>query len=101
MKEIERIIDKFTLNKPYLYSSDRKKLSGLLEQYVIKAREEVIIALVPNHLIIEKCLWFGKDNDLKREMRIEINHIDNDLSKPLNYEEAFKKAIAELKKGLK
>ena len=33
-------------------------------------------------------------------MRIEINHIDNDLSKPLNYEEAFKKAITELKKGL-
>lgn len=41
MKEIERIIDKFTLNKPYLYKVDRKKLSELLEQYVIKARIEV------------------------------------------------------------
>ena len=77
------------------------KLRGLakaIEQYVIKARIEILISLVPNHLIIEKCLWFGKDNDSKREMCIEINHIDNDLSKPLDYEEAFKKAIAELKK---
>ena len=38
----------------------------------------------PDYLIIEKCLWYG-------DRRIEINHIDNDLEKPLDYDEAFRK----------
>lgn len=41
---------------------------------------------IPNHLVIEKCLWVGN-------VSVEINHIDNDLSGPLDYVEAFKKMI--------
>jgi hypothetical protein len=43
------------------------------------------------HLIIEKCLWLG-------DIRIEINHIDNDLSKPLNFLSAFQKLDREVKR---
>ncbi len=115
MTEIERII-RDTLSElgsggeccfPDLTKESQRKittqaifLAKAIEQYVIKARNKVLFDLVPNHLIIEKCLWFGRDDDSKREMRIEINHIDNDLNKPLDYGEAFKKAIAQLKKGL-
>lgn len=41
---------------------------------------------IPNHLIIEKALWLGN-------IKVDINHIDNDLRKPLDYEKAFKKMI--------
>jgi len=43
----------------------------------------------PDHLIIEKCLWVGN-------VSVEINHIDNDLNRPLDYEEAFKKMKSKL-----
>ena len=38
MNDIERIIDKFTLGKLYLYKTDRKELAKAIEQFVIKAR---------------------------------------------------------------
>lgn len=41
---------------------------------------------IPNHLIIEKALWVG-------DMRVCIDHIDNDLTKPLDYAKAFEKMI--------
>jgi hypothetical protein len=43
----------------------------------------------PDHLIIEKYLWVGN-------VSVEINHIDNDLNRPLDYEEAFKKMKSKL-----
>jgi len=45
---------------------------------------------IPSHLIIEKALWVG-------DIKIDINHIDNDFSKPLDYITAFKKMIEKLK----
>ena len=38
------------------------------------------------YYICEKCLWFGN-------ISVDINHINNDLTQPLNYEEAFKKML--------
>ena len=51
---------------------------------------ELLAKKIPNHLIIEKCLWVGN-------VSVDINHIDNDLSKPLDYVRAFKKMIEKLK----
>lgn len=45
---------------------------------------------IPNHLVIEKCLWVG-------HVSVDIDHIDNDLDKPLNYIAAFEKMIKKLK----
>lgn len=44
-----------------------------------------------DYLVIEKALWVGN-------VEVDINHIDNDLSKRLNYEEAFEKMILKLNK---
>jgi len=44
---------------------------------------------LPNHLIIEKCLWVGN-------ISVDIDHIDNDLNKPLDYKKAFKKMLGKL-----
>ena len=38
---------------------------------------------LPSHIVCEKALWVGRE-------RVEINHIDNDLTKPLDYVNAFK-----------
>jgi len=44
---------------------------------------------IPDHIVIEKCLWVGN-------VSVDINHIDNDLAKPLDYVSAFKKMIKKL-----
>jgi hypothetical protein len=44
---------------------------------------------IPNHIVICKCLWVGN-------ISVDIDHIDNDLRKPLNYEPAFKKMLNKL-----
>ena len=41
---------------------------------------------IPEHLIIEKCLWVG-------DVRVEIDHIGYDTSNPLDYKKAFKKML--------
>jgi hypothetical protein len=46
---------------------------------------------IPNHLVIEKCLWVGN-------VSVDINHIDNDLNKPLDYIDAFKTMCNKLDK---
>ena len=44
---------------------------------------------LPNHLVIEKCLWVGN-------VSVDIDHIDNDLNKPLDYKKAFKTMLGKL-----
>lgn len=41
---------------------------------------------VPGHMVHDECLWLG-------QVRVEIDHIDNDLEKPLDYIKAFKQMI--------
>lgn len=45
--------------------------------------------LIPNHLIIQKRLWVGRDY-------VDIEYFDNDLNKSLDYETAFKKMLDRL-----
>jgi hypothetical protein len=47
------------------------------------------IKLLPEHIVIEKCLWVGS-------MNVDIDHIDNDLNKPLNYEKAFNQMVKKI-----
>ena len=44
---------------------------------------------LPDHLIIQKRLWV-------RGIYVDIEHVDNDLDKPLDYISAFKKMIDKL-----
>jgi hypothetical protein len=46
---------------------------------------------MPNHIVMAKRLWVGN-------ISVDINHIDNDLNKPLNYIDAFKE-MAEILDG--
>ena len=46
---------------------------------------------IPEHIVHSKCLWVGN-------VRVDINHIDNDLEKPLDYISAFKAMIKKLKR---
>jgi hypothetical protein len=50
---------------------------------------EILAKQIPNHIIIEKCLWAGN-------VSVDINHVDNDPSKPLDYVRAFKEMIEKL-----
>ena len=50
---------------------------------------EELAKLLPNHLIIEKVLWVGN-------VRVDIDHIDDDLYKPLDYVKSFRKMIKRL-----
>ena len=50
---------------------------------------ENIISKLPEYLVIQKCLWVGNE-------RVEIDHIDNDLDKQLDYLGAFKKMAKKL-----
>jgi hypothetical protein len=43
-----------------------------------------LVQKFPEHIIIEKCLWNGN-------IRIVIDHVDNDINNPLDYVEAFRK----------
>lgn len=52
-----------------------------------KLRE--LIEKYPNHLVIEKALWVG-------DVKVDINHINNDLSQPLDLFEAFERMEKEL-----
>ena len=52
---------------------------------------DLLIKQVPNYRVMEKCLWSG-------DTRVEIDHIDNDLDKPLDYITAFEKMIIKLDK---
>ena len=45
--------------------------------------------LIPNHLIIEKRLWVGREY-------IGIEYFDNDPKKGFDYETAFKKMLNKL-----
>ena len=45
---------------------------------------------IPNHIVICKTLWVGN-------VSVDIDHIDNDLQKPLDYKSAFKKMLNKLK----
>lgn len=49
-----------------------------------------LINKLPPHLVIEKALWIG-------DVKIDINHIDNNLNKPLNYIDAFERMSKKLK----
>ncbi len=44
---------------------------------------------IPSHIVICKCLWVGN-------VSVDIDHIDHDLQKPLDYESAFKKMLNKL-----
>lgn len=78
MKEIERIIDKFTVDKPYLYKTDRRDLAKAIEQYVIKA--------IPK----ERTCSIHEDNP--KSYIGGCNCLENKV---------FNECIAELRKGLK
>ena len=41
---------------------------------------------LPGHLVCDKRLWLGM-------LHVDIDHIDNDLGKPLDYIKAFKMMI--------
>lgn len=45
--------------------------------------------MLPGHLVIEKRLWV-------KNVYVDIEHIDNNLSKPLDYLSAFKKMTKKL-----
>lgn len=49
----------------------------------------MLAAKLPGYTVIQKCLWVGNE-------RVEIDHIDNDLDKPLNYIKAFKQMASRL-----
>ena len=55
-----------------------------LEYYSAPIRKELLETLPKGFYIDHKCLWY-------RDKRIEINHIDNDLNKPLDYVNALAK----------
>jgi hypothetical protein len=44
---------------------------------------------IPNHLVIEKCLWVGN-------LHQDIDHINNDLDNPLDYLSAFRKMVEKI-----
>ena len=50
---------------------------------------EKYIRKLPNHLVVEKCLWVGN-------VSVDIDHIDYDCYKPLDLESAFKKMVDKL-----
>ena len=50
---------------------------------------ENCILLMPEHYVCGKCLWVGN-------ISVDIDHIDNDLSKPLNYTKAFNTMLKKL-----
>jgi len=50
---------------------------------------EYYISKIPNHLVIEKCLWVN-------DVFVDIDHTDNDLDKPLDYLSAFRKMADKL-----
>lgn len=54
------------------------------------SRLKELINKLPPHLVIEKALWIG-------DVKIDINHVDNDLNKPLNYIDAFERMSKKLK----
>ena len=45
-----------------------------------------LAAKLPGHIVCDKCLWMGDE-------RVEVNHIDNDPLKPLDYISAFKRMV--------
>ena len=45
-----------------------------------------LAAKLPEHLVIQKRLWVGNTF-------VDIDHVDNDLDKPLDYVTAFQKMI--------
>lgn len=53
---------------------------------------EYLLKKVPNHIVIEKCLWVG-------DIYVDIDHVDNDLNKPLDYTAAFKKMLIKLEES--
>ncbi len=48
-----------------------------------------LAAQIPEHLVIGKCLWVGN-------VSVDIDHVDNDLDKPLDYVTAFQRMIKKL-----
>ena len=52
---------------------------------------EVLSALPDNYYVCEKKLWCGN-------IGVDIDHIDNNLDKPLNYKKAAHKMLKLLKK---
>ena len=44
--------------------------------------------------VCQKCLWSG-------DMHVDINHYDNDLDKPLDYEEAILKMLRKIEEKTK
>jgi len=51
--------------------------------------DALIDKLPMSHYVCEKALWVGN-------ICVGIDHIDNDLDKPLNYEKAFKDMLYKL-----
>ena len=51
--------------------------------------QDYINQMPDNYYIDGKCLWCGNK-------RVCINHVDNDLNKPLDYESAFKMMMEKL-----
>ena len=56
---------------------------------------KILASKIPNHLIIQKRLWAGIGEGPRNDY-VDIDHIDNDLDKPLDYVSAFKKMIKKL-----
>ncbi len=54
-----------------------------------KSELAVLAEKIPDHIVIEKCLWVGN-------ISVDIDHIDNDLNKPLDYLSAFKRMVEKL-----
>ncbi len=50
---------------------------------------QILADKMPTHIVIEKRLWVG-------DTAVDINHVDNDLTKPLDYLSAFKKMAVKL-----
>ena len=68
----------------------RIKTQAKVEMYPAFTEAELLDKLPQGYYICEKNLWYKGKN-------IEIDHIDNDLNKPLNYVDAFAKLLIWLK----
>jgi len=50
---------------------------------------ELIKQMPKDYYVCQKVLWAG-------DIRVEIDHIENDLSNPLDYEKAFRTMLKKL-----
>ena len=90
IKKLEKMMNHLLLHDEELYKHIVKTFRDEKQMKEGKETLSKLAKKIPNHLVIDKILWVG-------DIKVEINHIDNDLSNPLDYANAFKKMVEKLK----